>query len=107
VSKREGRICTRWDEGACRVEDVRLERLRDFFRVTGKATNLLECALPHLMLKLEVLDAKGRQVVEDIFHITDRRLDPEETALFKLEGEWKKGMAAVRVTVEPRQPKGQ
>jgi hypothetical protein len=107
VSKREGKICTRWDENACRIEDVKLECLRDFFRVTGKATNLLKCTLPHLMLKLEVVDAKGRQVIEDIFHITDRRLDPEETALFKLEGEWKKGMTAAKVTVEPRQPKAE
>jgi hypothetical protein len=107
VSKRSGKICTRWDENACRIEDVRLERLGDFFRVTGKAINLLECKLPHLMLKLEVLDAKARQVVEDIFHITDRRLDPEEEALFKLEGEWRRGMASARVRVQPHQTKAE
>lgn len=95
------RLCESWDENACKFEDVKFERLRDFFRVTGKATNLLKCTLPHLMLKLEVHDGKGRKVTEDTFHITDRKLTPGETASFKLEGEWKRGMVSAQVFVHP------
>lgn len=95
------KLCESWGENACRIEEVGLKRLGDFFRVTGKATNLLKCTLPHLMLKLEILDARGNKVTEDLFHITDRKLSPRETALFKLEGEWKRSMVTAQVTVHP------
>jgi len=93
------RLCKEWDENACRIEDVTFERLRDFFRVRGKAGNLLDCTLPHLQLKLVVLDAKGRPLIEDIFHLTDRKLRPGEHCEFKIEGEWKRGMKDAKVTV--------
>jgi len=95
------KLCKQWDEDACRIDEVSLERLGDFFRVTGKATNLLGCVLPHLRLRLVIRDRRGRQMDEDIFHITDRKLAPAESCRFKIEGEWKRGMAVAEVTVYP------
>lgn len=97
----EKTLCKTWGENACLVQDVLLERLRDFYRVSGMVTNVLKCTLPHLQLKLAILDRRGEQVTEDVFHITDRRLEPGEIAAFKIEGEWKKGMVEARVTVWP------
>ncbi len=95
------RICRSWGVDACRIGHVRLERLRDFFRVTGEVTNLLDCTLPHLQLKVTILNKKGRQVDSDVFHVTDRKLEPGESARFKIEREWKRGMSNVKVTVWP------
>ncbi len=95
------RMCINWDEDACRIDDVLLQRLGDFFKVTGKVTNRLKCTLPHLQLRLGIYNLRGKKIMEDIFHITDRQLKPNESCLFKMEGEWKRGMKRVKVSVFP------
>ena len=95
------KLCESWSESSCRFEEVTLERLRDFFRVKGKATNLMNCTLPHLQLRLSILDSRGRVLADDIFHIIDRKLEPKGACEFKAEGEWKLGMSKVKVTVRP------
>jgi hypothetical protein len=95
------KTCDVWQENACAIEDVTFERLRDFFRVKGKARNVIECTLPHLRLRVAILDSRDRVVADNIFHITDRRLSPGETCVFKLEGEWRRGMCKAEVRVQP------
>lgn len=95
------KTCDRWKDNACAIEDVTFERLRDFFRVKGKARNIVECTLPHLRLRVAILDSHDRVITNNIFHITDRKLEPGEVCVFKLEGEWQKGMSKAKVTVQP------
>jgi hypothetical protein len=95
------KICKKWSKGACQITNQGLEKLGDFFRVKGEVTNLLDCTLPHLQLRLIITDKKGKKVIEDIFHITDRKLSPMESSRFKIEGEWKRGMKTIKVEVLP------
>ncbi len=94
-------MCSEWTQDACIIEDVTFEHLRDFFRVRGKAKNIMNCTLPHLRLRFAILDVKKRIITDNIFHIIDRKLQPNESSEFKIEGEWKKGMSKVSVTVLP------
>ncbi len=100
------KTCNEWSQDACIIEEVRFEHLRDFFRVRGRATNVMDCILPHLRLRVTVLDLKGKIVADNIIHITDRRLQPKESSEFKIEGEWKRGMSKAKVTVEPHPKEG-
>ena len=83
---RSARICSEWKEDACVIEDVTFEHLRDFFRVKGKARNVIKFTLPHLRLRVAILDSRDRVITDNIFHISDRKLEPGEACVFKLEG---------------------
>ncbi|NLI97539.1 hypothetical protein GX441_02630 [bacterium] len=93
------KLCDHWGEDACTIEGLVLERLGDFYRVRGKATNAMECTLPHLRLKLTIYNSKGASIVEDVFHITNRKLAPHESSEFKIEGEWIRGMNRAKITL--------
>jgi hypothetical protein len=93
------KLCDHWGEDACKIKGLVLERLGDFYRVRGKATNAMECTLPHLRLKLTIYNSRGVTIVEDVFHITDRKLGPQESSEFKIEGEWIRGMDRAKITL--------
>ncbi|MCK4594707.1 hypothetical protein KAU45_09405 [bacterium] len=73
----------------------------DFFVVTGTATNRINCTLPHLRLPMMMhyKDPDHPPMRQDIFHITDRALEPGESRRFKIEGEYSDGMDYVEIDV--------
>jgi len=110
-------ICATWDEDACSITDVNLEKKGDYFVVTGnaQASTALKCTLPQLRLNVAFLDKNGKKlkigvlgekyndfsVNGDTLHISDRALSPGEATPFKLEGLWDERINSVQVTVRP------
>jgi hypothetical protein len=90
-----------WRSDAGRVENVAWGRSGDFLLVEGTVTNVTQKSLPHLLLRIKVYNTKGRLILTDDFHLTNRRLRPAQTSRFKYEGEWKEGISAVKVSACP------
>jgi cell wall-associated NlpC family hydrolase len=90
-----------WTIDAGRVENVTWGRRGDFLFVEGTVTNITQNSLPHLLLRIKVYNTKGRLILTDDFHLTNRRLRPAQTSRFKYEGEWKEGISAVKVNACP------
>lgn len=99
------KIAQDWDTRACRIEGLSLKKDGDFFIVSGSVTNLTGKILPHLQLRLAILDKQGRVMLRDDFHLTDHMLAPGSSAPFRLEGEWREGMCKVQVVVCPHNSK--
>ena len=104
------RFCDEWRADDCDIKidppNIRVEG--DFFIVTGTATNRMNCTLPHLQLRMMMhyKDPGHPPMRQDIFHITDRALEPGESRRFKIEGEYEDEMDYVEINVWPSNPKG-